>query len=446
MLNKGRIIEHMELVLQQRQEQNIVMTSKLRQAIELLQYSTYEIYQYIKDQEMGNPFIELEEQKNVSFYEENFSRKSKSSPSKMTIDFITSNELGMRNNLFEQAKLLFKDVQDRKIIEYIIHNLDDNGYFFFNENDSISYGNFDENEIVRGIQLLQHVGPTGIGARSVKECLLLQIINIFPKEKLAEKLIQNYLDLLANKKWNDIAACMNISLSKVKEIYDFILTLNPKPCSGISDFTIEYLNPDIIVEIKETGISFYLNDNYLPIINFNSEYLSLVNNKDEMSKYINNKYNSYQWLLSSIEQRRQTILKIMRVIIKKQESFFRDGFISLDPLTLKEVAEEIEMHESTVSRAIMNKVIQTPKGSFDLRMLFTSKLETVDGNSISQTKVKGLLEAFIGKENKFKPLSDQKIASYFNNEQGITISRRTISKYREDLKIPCSSRRKEIKV
>ena len=138
-------------------------------------------------------------------------------------------------------------------------------------------------------------------------------------------------------------------------------------------------------------------------------------------------------------------MKIVKVIINKQENFFKDGFIALKPLTLKEVAEEIDMHESTVSRATMNKVIQTPKGSFDLRMLFTSKLETVDGNSISQTKVKALLETFIANENKHKPFSDQKIADYFNTEKGITISRRTISKYREELKIPSSSRRKEIR-
>lgn len=435
----------MELVLKQRQEVNLKMTIELRQAIALLQYSTYELYQYIKEQEMENPLIDLKEQTNNPLYEEKLSGKSNvNGSSKMTIDLLTSNDIGMRNKLHEQAKFLFKDVLDQKLIRYIIHNLDDNGYLKFNENESFPYEEYDEADIYRGIQLLQHVGPIGIGARSLKECLLLQITNDFPKVELAECLIQNHLVLLANRKWDEIATRMKISLATVKEIYDFILTLNPKPCSGISDFLIEYVNPDIIVEMKETGLSFYLNDSYLPNIHFNNEYSSMLNNKDETSKYITTQFNSYQWLLNSIEQQRQTIMKIVKVIIDKQEDFFKDGFTSLNPLTLKEVSEEIGMHESTVSRATMNKVIQTPKGTFDLRLFFPSKLDTVDGNSISQTKVKRLLETFIANENKLKPFSDQKIASYFNNEKGVTISRRTISKYREELKIPSSSKRKEI--
>jgi RNA polymerase sigma-54 factor len=171
-----------------------------------------------------------------------------------------------------------------------------------------------------------------------------------------------------------------------------------------------------------------------------------MNVKDETSKYINNQFANYKWLLSSIEQRRLTILKIVEVLVEKQESFFRKGFSSLKPLTLKEVASEIEMHESTVSRATMNKVIQTPKGSFDLRKLFTSKLETNDGSLISQTEVKLLLENIIKKENKCKPFSDQQIANHFNDEKGITIARRTISKYREELNIPPARQRKEISV
>lgn len=263
-------------------------------------------------------------------------------------------------------------------------------------------------------------------------------------KKLAKTLIENHLDLLANRKWNDIARCMRISLASVKETYDFIQTLNPNPCSDISDFSVEYLSPDIIVEYKDGNLVYYLNESYLPEIHFNNQYSNLLNLEDETSKYISNQFTSYKWLLNSIEQRRITILKIVEVLLKKQEKFFIEGVRSIKPLTLKEVATEIDMHESTVSRATMNKVIQTPRGSIDIRKLFTSKLETIDGNSISQTEVKDLLEKIIKKENKCKPLSDQKIADYFNTEKGVTISRRTISKYREELNIPSSNLRKEI--
>lgn len=428
----------MELVLNQRQELSLVMTFQLRQAIELLQYSTYDLYEYIKEQELENPLIELVEHPNDFLYQEK-SRGTRSS--QQLIDFVKSNDKGMREKLIEEAKFQFRNELDQQLLQYLIYNLDDSGYL-----SEMDYVVFDELTIERGIQLLQQIGPIGIGARSLKECLLLQISHEYPEEKLAKFLIENHLDLLVNRKWNEIARRMKISLTDVKNIYDFIQTLNPKPCLGISDGSVEYVNPDIIVEYKEGKLIYYLNEGYLPEIHFNNDYSGLLNEKDETSKYISNQFANYKWLLNSIEQRRSTILKIVEVLLEKQEKFFVEGFSSLKPLTLKEVATEIDMHESTVSRATMNKVIQTPRGSFDLRLLFTSKLETADGSSISQTEVKELLENFIKKENKCKPYSDQKIADYLNTEKGINISRRTISKYREELNIPSSSLRKEISV
>lgn len=432
--------DNMELVLKQKQELGFVMTFQLRQAIELLQYSTYDLYQYIKEQELENPLIELVERTNNFIDSEKWKGKTIStSSSQQLIDFVKSNDIGMRHKLYEQAKFLFRNKQNQQLLKYLINNLDDNGYLRLKENEL-----FDETTIEKGIHLLQQIGPIGIGARSLKECLLLQITYEYPEKKLAKTLIENHLDLLANRKWNDIARCMRISLASVKETYDFIQTLNPNPCSDISDFSVEYLNPDIIVEYKDGNLVYYLNESYLPEIHFNNQYSNLLNLEDETSKYISNQFTSYKWLLNSIEQRRITILKIVEVLLKKQEKFFIEGVRSIKPLTLKEVATEIEMHESTVSRATMNKVIQTPRGSIDIRKLFTSKLETIDGNSISQTEVKDLLEKIIKKENKCKPLSDQKIADYFNTEKGVTISRRTISKYREELNIPSSNLRKEI--
>jgi RNA polymerase sigma-54 factor len=434
----------MELVLQQKQTQNLTMTVELRQAIELLQYSTYELYEYIKEQEMENPLLKLEEHPKDHSYEERTRNPKSTSTSQSPMDSIKSDDIGMRAKLVEQAKLLFTDPQDQKLARFILYNIDDNGYLNLTENDLPYTGEFDETEVTRGIHLLQQLGPIGIGARNLIECLLLQITYEYPQQKVAESLIKNHLDLLANRKWNEIAAIMNISLEKVKEITDFIKTLDPKPCASLSDFSAQYLNPDIIIESNETGISFYLNDSYLPTIHFTNNYTNALNSNDETSKYIRNKLANYNWLISSIEQRRQTIIKIMKVIIKKQEAFFTDGFIALKPLTLKEVADEIDMHESTVSRATTNKVLQTPKGSYDLRMLFTSKLEMTDGNEISQSKMKALLQDLIANENKQKPLSDQKIADYFKTEKDITISRRTISKYREELNSPSSRMRKEI--
>ncbi|TWT25345.1 RNA polymerase factor sigma-54 [Planomicrobium sp. CPCC 101110] len=437
----------MELVLQQKQELHLIMTFKLRQAIELLQYSTYDLYKFIKEQQEENPLIELEERKHEVVYEErSFGKSHFGKLTNQAFELKTNDGPTMRDQLLEQAKFIYRDIHDQKVIAYLIYNLDDNGYLSFNADGPEVYGEFTEEEIDRGIRLLQALGLKGIGARCLKECLLLQISEEYPDKKQAECLIQNYLQLLADRKWNELALRMNISLAKIKEIHDFILTLNPKPCAHISDFSAQYVNPDIIVESKPNGLSFGLNDSYLPAIRFNHSYSGMLDKKDETSKYINGQFANYQWLLNSIEQRRQTILKIVSVIIKKQASFFADGFISLKPLTLKEVAEEIGMHESTVSRATMNKVIQTPKGTFELRIFFASGLETANGPDISQTKVKMLLKSMIEKEDKSKPLSDQKITDLFNGEKGISISRRTVTKYRKEMRIPSSSSRKEIKI
>ncbi len=433
----------MELVLQQKQQLNLLMTTELRQAIELLQYSTYELEQYIRQQELENPLIELQEKVTDNTYEERTQYRSTSSGhSDMPLEAIANNRLNMRDELFEQVKFIYADGQVQKLLGYLIYNLDDNGYLTLDENEVL----FNEQEIERGIHLLQEVGPLGIGARDLRECLLLQIIHTSPRNELAESLVTSHLHLMAERKWEDLALQMDISMAQVKELHDFIQTLNPRPCVFISDFSTKYVTPDIIVELKNDELVFQLNDGYLPTIQLNNDYASFFHTKDEVSKYVNTHYNNYQWLLSSIEQRRNTIIKIVKVLLTRQESFFKNGFLSLKPLTMKEVADEIEMHESTVSRATKNKVIQTSFGSFDLRLLFTSKIDGVEGDSVSQTKVKTLLQTFIAEENKSKPYSDQKIADYFKNEKGISISRRTITKYRKELNILPSSQRKEIQV
>lgn len=437
----------MELVLQQRQELNLLMTMELRQAIELLQYTTHELEQYIRQQELENPLIELKEKEDRKGYEERVNpRSSFSSTSEMPTEAIQSYSGNKRDELYEHAKFIHKDEFTQKLIRCLIYNLDENGYLpdLFADTDSPS--EFNEEQIEKGIHLLQHLGPIGIGARSLKECLLLQISYLYPEKVIAAELVQHHLDLVADRKWNDIASKMKITMAEVKELHDFILSLNPRPCSFTCDHSTEFMTPDIIVELKDDEFVFHLNDGYLPAIQLNKDYSHYLHSKDEVSKYLQTQHKNYQWLLTSIEQRRNTIIKIVSVLLEKQKNFFESGPSSLKPLTLKEVANEIEMHESTVSRATANKVIQTPHGTYELRTLFTSKLETSDGDSISQTKVKTLLEEFIASEDKFKPYSDQKIAEYFNTEQGISISRRTISKYREELRIPPSSKRKEIQV
>lgn len=431
----------MKISLQQKQIQslNLVMTPALRQAIELLQYSTYELYDYLQEQSLANPLLELNDIHDDSFNMHETTRRRNSTGTSLTsLDWIPDNETTMRDHLLQQVNLSFHNPEDIKLLTYLINNLDDCGYL------QIEVSEDEATYITHGIHLLQKIGPIGIAARNLQECLLLQLTYQFPNERLAYSLLNKHFDLLAQRKWDEIAKGLEISLDEVSNLYQFIQKLNPKPCVTTTDFKTEYTRPDIVIEKKENHLSYFLNDQYLPSIQMNNEYLAMRSQGGDLAKYINEQYDQVQWLINSIEQRRRTISKITEVILKKQKKFFDDGFIALKPLTLQEVADEISMHESTVSRATANKSIQTPNGTFELRKFFTSKLDTADGSSISQIKVKTLLTQFIEQEDKRKPFSDEKIANYFKNEKGIHISRRTISKYREELNIPSSRMRKEI--
>ena len=242
----------MELGLQQRQELNLLMTLELRQAIELLQYSTHELEQYIRQQELENPIIELKEKEEKPVHEERLNRQSSSfSSSEMPVDVIQSSNRNMRDELLEQAKFMYPDEHTQKLLKYLLCNLDDTGYLQIIDSNPNDYLAFEEDDIEKGIHLLQQLGPIGIGARDLKECLLLQITHNYPENKLAACLVEHHLNLIADRKWNEIASKMNIKMNEVKALFDFIQTLNPRPCSLISNCSTEYVTPDIIVEWKD---------------------------------------------------------------------------------------------------------------------------------------------------------------------------------------------------
>lgn len=441
----------MELGLYQKQTMNLVMTTELRQAIALLQYSTIELSKFIQEQATENPLIELEEKSLTIRFEDKYEpayrksyRNNDNEESVSPLDFIASNDRGMCEDLLEQAGWLEISDQERKILQYLILNLDDNGYLTLPISEAAEQLSIAESEIENGIGFLQQLEPVGVGARNLKECLLLQAKEYYPDDKLLTIIINDYLDMLANKKWQEISRRLHISLEEIKQVYDCIQTLDPKPCSNFSNASTRYLYPDITIEKINGVYTISMNDNYLPNIHVNQQYMNLLNKENDASKYIKDNYQKYIWLTKSIEQRRSTILKITEVIVDKQREFLENGFAALQPMTLKDVADEIGMHESTVSRATNNKVIRTPNGSYEMRRLFTSKLGKNDGSNASSAKVKLLLKEYIESEDKRKPHSDQKIAEYFKKQNGITISRRTVAKYREELHILSSSKRKTI--
>lgn len=415
----------MKQSLQQKQTTNSNMTLELSQAIKLLQYSTSELYDYIKEQAEDNPLIELKERGAPLSAHAN----SPTSPA------FAIHEAGMKEKLMQQARLTFENPVDRQLVMTVIENLEEDGYLSPD-------AQLDASAAKRGIHLLQQIGPAGIGARTLKECLILQLTYNHPNELLARAIVENHLDILAKRNWKLIASALSSTIEEVKNAASFIQTLDPKPGAGLTNFQAHYVTPDVIVEIHDSRLSFSLNDRFLPSLQLNSEYMNLAESDSETGAYLNEKHKRFDWLVKSIEQRRATIVKIMDVIIQKQAAFFKDGFLALKPLTLKDVAIEIGMHESTISRATMNKIIQTPNGNFDLRLMFSGKLPTSYGDVVSQRTLQMLIKNQIDAEDRHKPLSDQKIADYLANEKGIPIARRTVAKYREQLKIPAAYKRK----
>lgn len=438
----------MRMVLEQRQMLKMVMTTELRQAIELLQLSTYELMQFIHKQAEENPFIELVEREEFTPDYRNRSPRMGESDSQDPIDFTADNSKTFHDYLLEQTIDFELNEEENNIIKYLILNIDGHGYLTVSDEEVCKHFNVDNEVLRKAKEVIHQLEPAGIGAGNLSECLLIQAQRYYPDNELLCTLIQDYLQQLADKQWDKISKELNISLAAVKEIFDTIQTFDPKPAAGLSDTRIEYVRPDIFIEKndKKNTFTVSLNDYYLPEIRYNHQYSNQLMQSKELSQYVDQHFKKYEWLQNSIEQRRSTILKIMEVIINRQNDFLNDGLpSSLKPLTLKEVADEIEMHESTVSRATANKIVETPTGTFELRYLFSRKLSTKSGNDASQTKVKSILQKLIDNEDKYKPLSDQKIADQLKVE-GIVISRRTVAKYRDELNIPSSSRRKEIKV
>lgn len=440
----------MELGLFQKQKNNIIMTTKLRQSINLLQYSSIELAQYLREKAEENPLIQLEEEaldsKAEDLYESNIYTPTSSTDQINPLDFVEAQIPDLRKDLLEQVQFLHTNEQNKFILNYLVMNLTNKGLLPLSNKEIAELLSVDESTVAECVDLLHHLEPTGIGARHIKESLLLQAKYYYPDESILHIIIQDYLELLADKKWQHISQEVHISLSELKYFFKLIQTLHPYPCNLMDyESIVDYTYPDIIITQKEDKTyNVTINDKIIPNIEINNQYMHLKNENSQTSKYINNCYNQYLWLINSIEQRQSTLLKTAEVLIEKQQEFLKSGLSSLNAMTMKEMADDIKVHESTISRIAKNKLIRTPAGTFKLSKLFSSKLEKKDGGFVSAPKVKMILKQFIHQEDKNKPFSDQRISDYLKKEKNISISRRTIAKYREELNILPASKRKVV--
>ncbi len=306
------------------------------------------------------------------------------------------------------------------------------------------YGMADAEEMLR---IMQQLDPPGIAARDLRECLLLQLADLGRQDTLVYRLVDEAFPDLISHRWSDLAKRYGVEPKAVQDAADALASLDPKPGLRFLPADDEYIIPDLVVEKIEGTYRVFLNDTGMPRLRISRVYQNLAGDKKQFSgetrEFVTEKLNSATWLIQAIEQRRQTMLKVMNFIVDRQRDFFEKGIEHLRPLTLREVAEVIEMHESTVSRVTNQKFVQTPRGVFPLKFFFSSSLETASGEDASARSVRAQIEKLVGDENPSRPLTDAEIVSSLQ-QRGIRIARRTVAKYRDQLGILPARMRKRL--
>jgi len=297
------------------------------------------------------------------------------------------------------------------------------------------------------LEVIQAMDPPGVGARDVRESILIQLRQKGLQGSVSHVIIEEHFDALINRRWNDIARAMSLSPKEVQDAADEISQLDPKPGLQYSAEPDHYVVPDLIVEKIEDEYHVFVNDTSLPRLRISRAYREVAKQRSkftgESRDFIASKLNSANWMIQAIEQRRQTMLKVMSFIVDRQRDFFEKGVQYLKPLTLREVADHIEMHESTVSRVTNQKYVQTPRGVFSLKYFFSSGLSTTSGEDISARGVRDKIKSLVSDEDVHKPLTDQAIVKLLKAD-GVNIARRTVAKYRDQLGILPARMRKRV--
>lgn len=432
--------------LWQQQSLKLAMTQELTQAIALLQYSAQELSAFLENKALENPLLQVENKhiQPINPLIDRNRRKHTKNTENDWIEQIAAKSSSSEDQLLNQLNLRKYSSTQLKIIKHLIENLDVNGYLTSEPAEIAEKLGVHLELVEESIIVIQTLEPAGIGAKNLQECLLIQLERENLKDDLALTILTRYFVPFAEKKWKQIAKELQIPLQKIQEIFDTVQQLNPRPGAVLEQDNASYIIPDAIVERFGNGFSVRLCDDILPKVSFNDHYYQkLTTTKDpQVSRFLQDKVQDYQWIMKSIEQRKETLTRVVGKIVEKQTRFFENGKEYLVPMTMKEIAGELDIHESTVSRAVKEKYVQTPIGTFPLKSFFTSTIQTVSNENTSSSQVKNEIASMIGNEDKNRPLSDQDIVEQLKNSQGIVLSRRTVAKYRDQLGIPSSSKRK----
>ena len=452
--------------------QKLMMTPELRQAIAILQLSAVELSDVIAEEILENPVLEIVEKDidgpdplehseqveasrdqdqlddyfNWADYFNNGMEKKTDhvvADEKTPFELFVKNNVSLHEHLELQLHLAVRDRITKEIGNYLIGCIDDNGYLCSTVEEAAAILGVDEETVREVLLLIQTFDPIGVGALDLRECLILQIEYKQIDNSFIQPIIEQYLPDVAAGRYKAIGEKLKCDVHQVQQAVDMIRMLDPKPGRAFGKEQSTYITPDITVERVHGKYVILVNEANIPKLTINPYYRQVAKSDDQESrKFIEGRLNSAVWLMKSIEQRRRTLYNVMEAIIELQRDFFDHGSRFLRPLIMKQVAEKIEVHESTVSRAIANKYVDTPHGLLSLRSFFTTAVHNSSGGQdVASTQVKQKIKELITEEKSSDPFSDQALADILC-QHGIKISRRTVAKYREELGIVSSTRRK----
>lgn len=472
--------------LQLRLSQQLAMTPQLQQAIRLLQLSTLELQQELQRALESNPLLEQ-----IDTHEEIDTRETQDSETLDTADALEQKEMPeelpldaswdtiytagtpsgtsgdyiddelpvyqgettqtLQDYLMWQVELTPFSDTDRAIATSIVDAVDDTGYLTVPLEDileSMGDEEIDIDEVEAVLKRIQRFDPVGVAAKDLRDCLLIQLSQFdktTPWLEEARLIISDHLDLLANHDFRTLMRVTRLKEDVLKEAVNLIQSLDPRPGQSIQTGEPEYVIPDVLVRKHNGHWTVELNSDSIPRLQINQHYASMCNNarNDGDSQFIRSNLQDAKWLIKSLESRNDTLLRVSRCIVEQQQAFFEQGEEYMKPMVLADIAQAVEMHESTISRVTTQKYLHSPRGIFELKYFFSSHVNTEGGGEASSTAIRALVKKLIAAENPAKPLSDSKLTSLLS-EQGIMVARRTVAKYRESLSIPPSNQRKQL--
>ena len=459
-----------------------IMTPQLQQAIKLLQLSRMELMDLIRQEEEENPVLEqvsepTQEAEPLETSYETISTSPAESKEKSkdemalpdaeyrtgesswgaratdddddrpTFENFLTKKASLADHLLWQLRLNHFTEEGRLIGTLIIGNLNEDGLLQVSLEEIASQSGYDLETVQKVIQKIQAFDPPGVAARDLKECLLIQAQQLHPQEPLLQKIIQDHLNLLAKKNYPALVRELGVSLEEVVRTTRLVSELDPRPGRRFSDENIPYITPDVFVFKVGDEYVVMLNEDGLPKLRINSYYRNVLREQTQSSgeakEYINDKIRSALWLIKSIHQRQRTIYRVTKSIVRFQRDFLDKGVSCMKPMVLKDVAMDVEMHESTISRVTSNKYVHTPQGIFELKYFFNSSINTSRGENVASESVKEKIRLILAQEDPQKPYSDQELVEILK-KQDILIARRTVTKYREMLGVLSSTQRKQI--